>query len=358
MTLSLIAVITVVFWASPVLARPTLPFGVRVPAARAAEPVIAQARRRYTRDVLLLGAVAFGAALLTDLRPELLVTLLAAGHCLLGYRAHRSVAAGKRAGDWYAGTRQAVTADTSLRTTPVRPQWTLLAPAVALLVVTAAIGAWRYPDLPATLPTPNGLTVDAAHRTATTVSFAFATVTAQLSGILLVAILALAIPRARPEIDAAHPAASAARYRTYLTGVLRLLLISAGCANASLLVASLQVWEIVGGTLGATIAGYLPLAAALALWVIFAVRTGDAGHRLPAEGESSRYVQRDDDRHWHVAGMVYLNRSDPAVLVHRRTGLSWTLNLGNPVSWALVAAVAAVALLAGTGVVDLPVRAG
>lgn len=363
--LALVALTTAAFWSAPALARPTTPFGVRVPAARVAEPAIIRTRRGYSRGVLLLGTVVFTAVLIASLgfdwhpRPEVVLLVLVLGGCGLGYQAHRSVAAAKRDGDWYAGTRQAVTADTSLRVDPVRPQWMLLAPAVALLAITTGIGASRYADLPATLPTPNGVIVDAARRSATTISYAFATVTAQLLIVLLAGLLALAIPRARPELDAGQPAASAIRYRTYLRGVLPLLLVSAGCANASLLVASLQVWEILRPTLLVTVVSYLPLVAALVAWVVFAIRAGDAGHRLPApDGDHSRYEQRDDDRYWHLAGMAYLNRRDPAVLVHRRTGMSWTLNFGHPVSWAVLVLIAVVALLTGLGVIDLPTRGG
>jgi uncharacterized membrane protein len=359
-TLMLVVVVTAVFWSAPALARPTLPFGVRVPGARATEPAIRRARRRYTRGVVLLGAAACVVIPFLDWEPAptLILPLLAAD-CLLGYHAHRSIAAAKRDGDWYAGARQAVVTDTSFRTDPVRPQWILLVPALVLLVITAGIGAWRYPDLPATLPTPNGVVVDAGRRSATTVSYAFATVTAQLLIVVLVVLLAIAIPRARPELDVEQPVASATRYRAYLRGVLRLLLVTAVGANASLLVASLQVWEILGPTPLVTVVGYLPLAAVLVAWFVFTARAGDAGHRLPAtdqDDEQPRHVHRDDDRYWHLAGMVYLNRHDPAVLVHRRVGVYWTLNLGNPISWTIIAAIALTALLAGFGVIELPTR--
>ncbi|GAA4527583.1 DUF1648 domain-containing protein [Amycolatopsis samaneae] len=362
--LALIALITVTFWSAPALARPTLPFGVRVPGRRAAEPAIVRARHRYTRGVALLGALTYavvGAVSLgfgRELPPALVLPILAACCCGLGYQAHRAVAAAKRDGDWYAGTRQAVATDTSLRTDPVRPQWILLAPAVALLVLTAGIGVWRYGALPPTLPTPNDLVVDAGRRGTTTFAAAFATVIAQLVLVLLIGLLAVALPRARPELDAARPAGSAAQYRAYLGGVLRLLFVSACGVTASLLVISLQVWEILPATVAVTVVGYLPLAAATVAWAVFAVRAGDAGHRLPAgetDDESPR-VQRDDDRHWYAAGMIYLNRRDPAVLVHRRAGAVWTLNLGHPVSWAVLAAIALVAALAGFGVIELPTR--
>lgn len=365
LTLILVALTTAAFWAAPVLGRPTLPFGVRVPARHATDPAIVHARRRYARSIVFLGVLVCATVVVASLgfewepRLDFVLIALITAWCALGYHAHRSIATAKRKGDWYAGTRQAVTADTSLRTDPVRPQWIVLAPAVAILLITAGIGAWRYQALPSTLPTPNGVTVDAARRTATTAGYAFATVTAQLLITLLIVLLAVAIPRARPELDAERPAASAARYRVYLRGVLRLLLVTAGCANASLLVASLQVWEILRPTVLVTVIGYAPLAAALVAWVVFTVRAGDAGHRLsPADEdhEESRHVQRDDDRYWYAAGMIYLNRRDPAILVHRRVGLYWTLNLGHPVSWAICAAIVAFAILAGLGVIELPAR--
>ncbi|WP_406630312.1 DUF1648 domain-containing protein [Amycolatopsis sp. WGS_07] len=362
--LAVVALLAAAFWSAPALARPTLPFGVRVPAAHVAEPAIIRAHRRYARGVLVAGTLAFvlvafaSAGLRWERAAAFAAPALAAVCCGLGYQAHRTIAAAKRSGDWYSGTRQAVVTDTSLRTDPVRPQWSFLAPAVVLFGITAAIGAWRYGALPDTLPTPNGVIVDSARRSATTFGRAFATVTAQLLIIVLVGLLAIALPRARPELDAAQPSASAARYRAYLASVLRLLFGTAGCAAASLLVASLEVWEIVPATTGATVVSYLPLAAASVAWVAFAFRAGDAGHRLPAEEEDSRRVQRDDDRYWHLAGMVYVNRGDPAVLVHRRSGVSWTLNLGHPVSWAILGALAAVAALAGFGVVELPSRGG
>ncbi len=356
--LALVAVVTVVFWSAPALARPTLPFGVRVPEGRTGEPAITRTRRRYGDRVAVLGAVAAVAVVLLG-RPRLVVLALVGCCCVVAHHAHRSVAAAKRDGNWYHGLRQSVTTDTSLRTDPVRPQWALLAPAVVVLVTTAGIGSRRYDDLPPTLPTPGGVVVDATRRTATTFGHAFGTVTAQVVVILLAAVLAVAIPRTRPDLDAARPAASAARYRTYLTGVPRLLFVSATCATTSLLVVSLQVWEILPTTLVVTLVGYLPLAAAAAAWLRFAVGTGDAGHRLPAEpDQGSGHTHRDDDRHWHLAGTVYANRDDPAVLVHRRSGTFWTLNLGHPVSWAVLTAVATLAALTALGVVHLPGRSG
>ncbi|WP_345405546.1 hypothetical protein [Nonomuraea salmonea] len=110
---------------------------------------------------------------------------------------------------------------------------------------------------------------------------------------------------------------------------------------------------------------YVPLIVLLGGWLIWETKVGQAGHRLPAlpgeELEDTGAGQRDDDRHWFLAGTVYVNRRDPALLVHARLGSSsWTLNLGHPIAWLLLG-VLAVALivfagLALAGVVDLPER--
>ncbi|RJL35601.1 DUF1648 domain-containing protein [Bailinhaonella thermotolerans] len=361
--LSLVALLTAAAVAVPVLSRPTLPFGVRVPAGRVSDPAITAQRRRYTRAVLVLGALAallFPSAAVLLGTPHVLqagIVGLGAAHMTLFYTAHRGVSAAKRRGDWYAGTRQAAAADTTLRTDPVRLPWPLLIPAALLPLLTAAIGSWRFGALPATLPTLGGPGVDPVVRVDTTFATAFAPVFSQVALTLLTPLLAAALLRARPELDAARPAGSARRYRVYLRGLARLLPAGAACANLTLLLLALQLWEIVTPSAIVTVVTWLPLAAAAAAGLIFGVRVGEAGHRLPpgpGEEPHSGFEQRDDDRHWHLAGMVYANRADPAILVHQRAGGRWTLNLGNPVAWAILAGLAIVALLSLLGVVDLP----
>ncbi|HET6286197.1 MAG TPA: DUF5808 domain-containing protein [Amycolatopsis sp.] len=331
LNLALIAFTAAAFASAPALARPTLPFGVRVPSRRAGAAVILRTRRRYNRGIAAGAVVACAVVLIDGLPPKAVLVGLVVVYSLLGGLASRSIATAKREEGWYAGTRQAVATDTSLRSDPVRPQWILLAPAVLLTFVTAIVGLFAG--------TTN-----------------FSTVLTQILVVVLIPPLTIAISRARAEIDAAQPSASAVRYREYLHGVVSLLLISSGCVNATMLVVSLQLWEIVETTVPTTIVGYLPLAAAFVAWIVFSVQAGDAGHRLSPAGDEpeTRYEQRDDDRYWHVAGMVYLNRNDPTLLVHRRVGTFWTLNLGHPVSWAIIAAIALFGVLAGFGIVTLP----
>ncbi|MEO3892392.1 hypothetical protein [Nonomuraea sp. B5E05] len=360
--LAQVALLTVAAWTLPVLARPTLPFGVRVPAGRTADPAVTAQRRRYSRAVMTLGVLAAltsAPAVVLRGTPDVLTAtavLLGAADVALYTAAHRAIRAAKRHGDWYAGTRQAVTADTTWRTHPVRPPWRLLIPSLALLAGTAAIGFARYGSLPDTLATLRGLGIDAQHRIATTPATAFAPVLSQTAITVLVPLLVAALIRARPETDAEHPVTSARRYRVYLHGIATLLLAGAACADLTLLLLALQQWDVLAPSPLTTAATWAPMAAIAAAFLVFGVRVGEAGHRLPSlSGESgSGYVQRDDDRHWHLAGTLYINRHDPAILVHQRLGGRWTLNLGNPVAWTVLTVLASLALLQLLGVIDLP----
>lgn len=364
-----VAFVTTVWWSIPALTRPALPFGVTVPPDRIADPAITKVRSGFTRAVLACGAAtAVLAVLLAFVFDPAAVTAVAVVALILADTvaytlAGRGVRAAKAAGDWYAGAKQAVTADLSFRADPVRVPWSWTAPAALILAATAAIGIARAGSLPETLPGLGGLGLDSGPRVPTSFLAAANPVLAQAATTLAVPLLLMAVLRSRPEIDAARPVDSARRYRTYLRALARLLLFAAACANLTLLGFALRLWEMLPPSPVATVAILAPLAAAAVAAVVLEIRVGAGGHRLPGgEPEDTGLVQRDDDRYWYLAGFVYINRNDPAILVHQRAGgFQWTVNLGHPVGWgtaALLVFVAIVsigaAVLDGLGIVDLP----
>ncbi len=357
----LIVALTCLVLMLPALARPTLPFGVRVTADRVADPVIVGQRRAFTRLVLGAGAAAVVVAVLVGAGP-LWATLLAAVDFLLYLRANRTIRAAKRTGGWRAGRRQGVTVDTTFRTDPVRVPWRHLIPADLVLLATAVVGWLQYADLPATIMRFRGFGLDPGTREPTTWAAAFEPVLFQAGIVVLVPLVTLAVLRARPDLDAARPRGSARRYRVYLHGVATMTLLLGAALNLGLAVTALQLWEVVPATLPWRIAAYLPLAVMVVLLVRWDRRVGSAGHRLPAlpdeEDEDSGVVQRDDDAHWYLAGLMYVNRRDPAAFVHARIGHSWTMNLGSPVAWVVLGGLALLAIAALTGLVDLPERDG
>ena len=79
------------------------------------------------------------------------------------------------------------------------------------------------------------------------------------------------------------------------------------------------------------------------------VCTGQGGSRL-AEYRSASPEQaatpvgdRTLDRYW-IAGVIYYNRDDPAIIVEKRFGVGYTLNLAHPLPWIVVALLALVPL--------------
>jgi uncharacterized membrane protein len=88
-------------------------------------------------------------------------------------------------------------------------------------------------------------------------------------------------------------------------------------------------------------------AVALLLTVLtFAInlmRAGQGGTWLTPAG-SLPLGDRTADTRW-IGGLIYLNQKDPALLVEKRMGVGYTLNLGNPWSWASLMAVVALVVI-------------
>ena len=160
----------------PAVSRPTLPFGVRVPRARAGAPVIKRERRAYYWRTAAIGlcctavAVAIAGHGSWWLTRIILVPEMAAGFCCFRI-AQRKIAAVKNKDEWFAGLRQTVVTDTSWRTDPPRFPLRWLVPALAVIAATIAVGALRYPGLPAHIVTTSGHRVSKSAVSALLVAF-------------------------------------------------------------------------------------------------------------------------------------------------------------------------------------------
>jgi uncharacterized membrane protein len=338
-----VLIVGVAMCSAPAVTRPTVQFGVRVPRARAGAPVIRHERRAYYWRTAAIGvcctavavAVAvqgYGSWWLTRI---ILVPEIAAG---LGcfWAARRKIAAAKDADEWFAGLRQTVVADTSWRADPPRFPVRWLIPALAVIAATAAVGALRYPGLPAHIVTGSGHRVPKSAFSALLVAFQLY-VTAQWSVIMLI------VYRSRPDIEAADPAASTLRYRRFLAAFTRALLIMVALVDTSLLLVALRGWQVyrLSGTGQAL--PVLPVVAGLVLLAAVAARAGQGGSRLNGNVRGlalATGTDRDDDRFWK-SGLFYVNRDDPAVMVGARFGVGFSFNFGNPVAWLIIAGIVA-----------------
>lgn len=340
---------------APVVTRPTVQFGIRVPRERAGAPVIRRERRAYFWRTAAIGVGCTAVAVTTRdygswwlSRLILLLELVAGLGCFLVAR--RNIAAVKNADGWFAGLQQTVVADTSWRADPPRFPVRWLIPALSVIALTMAIGAVRYPGLPAHIVTGPG------HRVPKPV-FSILVVAGQLYLTALWSGLMLIIYRSRPDIEAADPAASTLRYRRFVGAFTRALLTLVALMDVSLLLVALHDWQVyrlsgIGRALPA-----LPLTAGVLLLGTVALRAGQGGCRLNGNVRSlalAAGTDRDDDRFWK-AGLFYVNRDDPAIVVGARFGVGWMLNFGNRVAWLVIAGwlawwagVAALVAAAGT----------
>jgi len=322
---------------APVVSKPTVPFGVRVPPERTVAPIIRAQRRAYARRTAIFAACCTAAAFHLPAgaawwlpRLILVLELFACLVCL--QLARRQILAVKQAEHWFAGHRQAVVADTGWRASPPRFPVRWLLPSLALIAATAATAVLRYPDLPAHLTLGAGRVVPKSPASMGAPVIGQAFVTAVWTCVLLL------VYRARPDLDAADPRASAARYRAFLGWAAKAMLTLVGCVNLTLLLYGLREWQLL--RLGGGVA-LLPLAAGYFALFAVMIRAGQGGYRLglagPGAGQAPATSDRDDDRFWK-AGLFYVNRDDPALMVAKRFGAGWTVNFGNLVSWLLTAA--------------------
>jgi len=293
----------------PLVTRPSLRFGVRVPPGYAEAPVIRRERRAYQwRSILVaIGALAALIALggHTSRWPSRVILITEVGADLgCFWWAHHQIAKVKSAEGWFAGRRQTVVADTSWRGEPEAFPARWLLPAVAVIAATVIVGVLRYPHLPAYLTRGD-------HRVATSPASAFAVVVGQLYATGLWTGLLVLVYRSRPDLDTADPAASLRSYRKALGAFGRAGLILLACVDASVLLFALHLWHVLHLSGGANLLVALTVAGAQA-------------------------TDRDDDRYWK-GGIVYANLDDPALLVGARVAFGWTVNLGNPIAWLLVA---------------------
>lgn len=349
-----VLVVGAVICSMPAVTRPTVPFGVRVPRERAGTPVIRRERRAYYWRTATVGACCTVAAVATMgygswwLSKIILLAELAAGlGCFLVAR--RKITAVKNADGWFAGLRQTLVADTSWRTDPPRFPVRWLVPALAVMAATAAVGALRYPGLPASMVTGSG------HRVPKS-AFGVLLVAAQLYFTAVYSGLMLIVYRSRPDIDAADPAASALRYRRFLAVITRALLTMAALADLGLLLFALRDWQVYRLSGIGRALPVLPFAAGVLLLGAVAARTGQGGSRLNGNVRGlarAAGTDRDDDRFWK-AGLLYVKRDDPALVVGARFGVGWTLNFGNPRAWVIIAG----SVAAWGGLVALGVAAG
>jgi uncharacterized membrane protein len=326
------ALVLVLALVLPSVSSPTVPFGVRVPAQRTADPTVVRQTRIYRWRVLGSGILAAGIGVVmfsVTGEPLLLpmsVLLLVGAWYGCFFLANHEIRAAKAAGGWYEGLHQGIAVDTRLRTDPPRFPWIWLAPALVITVATAVVGVISYPSMPEILVLHYNASGVPNRLAAKSVGTAFSLVFVQIGvTALLVGIAAAIFRSSRPDIDPARPVASARWHRQYMSLGAKALLGLVAMIDVGMLGASLLMWT---GTVTswAPLVVVLPILTAVVVAVVVLARNN---REQEAGAEGTGLIHRDDDKYWW-GGLLYVNRDDPALLVPRRFGLGWALNFGNP----------------------------
>lgn len=354
-------------YAMPAITHPTLPLGVSVPQARVADPVIVASVRRYRRWILMslvLGLVlsavlGFAAPTVGIIVPVLLVSVLGMGSYVVSREA---IARAKREGGWYEDVpvRLAANVTAARVSAPIPFGWYLAA--TVLLAIATGIGVAVYPALPDPLPIHwdlNGVANGFAQKS---VWSAFGVVLVGLGVVALLFALSFLVRVARPRRMASDSPALATRRAEVQQHLLGGLL-----GQITLITSALLAGLTIAGWLAPT-SGFLPivsivlflglLALAIAAYFVgyrraMVPRTEASGSAAPQHPTATAVDAPDDDHYWK-GGLVYVNRRDPALLVPKRFGVGWTINLGHPAG----VAIGVVTLLIIAGSITLAIVTG
>lgn len=214
----------------------------------------------------------------------------------------------------------------------------VLVACVALAVVPLAFAVNAWPRLPARIPTHFGASGLPDGWAAKSVASVFL-----LPGLALVMAFVLGgttwlVSFAKRTVradDGGRSLAAQERFRSAMTWYMAGIALITQTMIVVLGVRSLQVGlgerDGLGGIVWLFLVGLLVWVFGGLVWLM--TRVGQGGARLEGDTMAPLTDGLADDRHW-MAGLIYVNREDPSILVENRFGLGYTVNLGNP--WAVV----------------------
>jgi uncharacterized membrane protein len=371
-TLLIVILIGAMFYAMPWLTRPTIPLGVSIPSTRVGDPAVTSAVKRYRVGIIVVTLVAVVVGILGGILAPLAAALLPIVVMLVGtlvvYLTSRAgIQQAKRDGDWYQGlpVRLAATITTSDRK-QVAPALGWYIAGIVVLAAAIVIGAAVYDSLPDPIPVHWNANGAADRFAAKDIWSVFGPILLGIGTVALLFVLAVFMPRWPTRAVASDSPEMSERIAvaqlTLMQGLLGQIAFLIAVAFAGIAVIGWLAPNSPTAILVATLA--LPLLIVVVL-VVFVVRyrratvAARAGVPVASGGAGAgtsgapRPEAPDDDRFWK-AGSIYVNRADPALLVPKRFGVGWTVNMGHPAG----IAIAVVLVLIVVGAIVLGIASG
>jgi uncharacterized membrane protein len=328
---AVLLLMSALFHFMPGLTRPGLFFAVTVPPDFRRTP---EARRIVLRFRIILWSCTLAAAaieLTTGL--ALAALLIQAAGCLGSF-----VSAHAQARAYAVASSSIVEVDLTAprERLPGGPIVTFLP--IAFL---AALGAWtalHWDRLPSHFPVHWGFR-GADRWVTTTPATVFGFLAVQASMCLVILVIAWGLLNWSRRISTSGP--SAAGERRFRRRILQWLVAAQYLLVAPAWFALCQPSGVVIGIWTAT------LAVAVVALVVSLIRAGQGGSRAAVANGGALTGDRTPDDCWKW-GLIYVNPADPSILVEKRFGIGYTINLGNRRAWLLLALIlvpAAVALI-------------
>lgn len=346
----------------PSLYARSIPFGVRVPQTRVNDPGVASAKSIYRRQVLIILAIAVIAGVLLSLPlgeatifvvSVLSVLIIIWPHVV----AHNHIESIKNREDWYGGVETRIAAsitaepddlpeDPGDATVKIIPTWAWYAASFVFPIV----GAWKtwqiYPEIPDPMPVhwnASGVADNFSDKSLWGVLLQTVGVTTGLIIFILIMVIIvqkIGVKQHSWKLGRAGGLTTQQELERHIvvqqSAIDALGLFTFGMAGSIQWLMLRSVDPSVhksGWDFGAILVAILVLTVAIIAWPVWKGKHFDKHAGIGPDGTEVP----DDTQHW-VGGLFYINGQDSAVLVPKRSGSGWTLNMGSP--WGLVISVA------------------
>jgi uncharacterized membrane protein len=338
-TLFPILVIAIIYFLMPNLIPKNLQFGVRIPPEYYNAKIIGTLIKFYRLAVLIITIlIIIGLYFTYSLEGIYLVFLEILLYFINYYIFRRVLINTKVKNHWYTNQNEVLVAEIEEKPQKIKYNmfiWSI--PSIVMVLIAIIILIYVYPSLPAIIPThfnDNGVANGWENKSPFNVS----TIILLMAGMtILFYLLAVVILKTHKEIDPSNPELSSKQEQKFKIIMSKMIVVLGWFTNLTFLFMNLQIWEIWKPSSGSILVLIGPVFAGVIIVVIASVYTGAHGSRLKFNipQNQSNIVMRDDDKYW-IAGAIYFNREDKSLLVQKRYGIGWTINMGNFFAWFII----------------------
>jgi uncharacterized membrane protein len=345
-----IILITLSFAVIPYVTRRTESFGVSIPEEEYYKEDLTAMRKRFVKMSAFVGAlsviiITFLLLLFGEDVPLLSLAVFCevAALFLIYYYFHKKMKAYKQNASWEDRVSSEI--HIGLANYPesikkiVSPAWFVLY--AVIIIATIAGTLYIYPSIPDLFPMHFDIAGNPDRYAEKSIVSAMFLPGMQVFLALIFWLVYIVIIRAKRVMDVENPVESAERSEIFRAAWSRFAIF----AGLPLVAAFSYMQFALFGFFSASSATAVVLIMSLILivWaVILMFKYGQGGSRINTKrAQGTKINIQDDDRYWKL-GVLYFNKEDPSLFVEKRFGVGFTINLGRPIVWVIVAAFIAV----------------